>query len=133
MNNLSICLSRLGPCALCGSIAGGGAGFVFGLTQFGLPTAPIPTHAAIAVGILLGFLAYLGILLFIGVLGNFGVRALLLPALITCLLAGLVTVVVVNRLDAQLFSTLIGWILGAIVGRLLCYSCSKLIVVKGAS
>lgn len=126
MNRLAFLLSRFGPCALCGSIAGAGTGLVFGLTESAIPagSGPLPLRSVVAVGLLLGLLAYLGILLFIGILGNYGVRALLFPALGTCLLTALVTVLVVNRLDAGYFGALLGWLLGLMVGRLLCHACA---------
>jgi len=127
---LTTWLNRFGPCALCGAIAGGLTGFIFGFTQWAIPGIPLPVHVALNVGIMLGLLAYLAILFFIGVLGNFGVQQLLWPALFTSVLVSILVVLIMNRLDAKLFGTLLGWVIGLIVGRALCYACNRAVEVK---
>lgn len=122
---LTTWLDGLGPCASCGAIAGALTGFVLGFTQWGMSWRPLPIHIALDLGILLGLFAFLAIVLFIGVLGNFGVQRLVWPALFTSVLVSVLVVLIMNRLDAKLFGTLLGWTIGLIVGRALCYACVR--------
>jgi hypothetical protein len=127
---LTTWLNRLGPCALCGAIAGALTGFIFGFTQWGIPGNLLPIHVAVNVGLMLGLFAFLAIVFFIGVLGNFGLQRLVWPALFTSVLVSVLVVLIMNRLEAKLFGTLLGWLIGLIVGRALCYACARAVQVK---
>ena len=129
MARLIAWLNGFGPCALCGAIAGALTGFIFGLAQWGIPGNRLSIYVGVNVGITLGLLAFLAIVLFIGVLGNFGVQRLVWPALFTSILVSVLVVLIVNWINAQVFGTLLGWIVGLIVGRALCYACARAVQV----
>ncbi|WP_436294722.1 hypothetical protein [Variovorax sp. LjRoot178] len=109
-------------CAASGAIAGGTAGFLFGLAQM-LSTTPLSISDAIQVGILLGLFAWVALLLLIGIWLHYGVRGIALPALITSLLSAVLTVMISTRFPHPLADLWIGLLVGTIVGAALCALC----------
>src|ERR1035441_5123609 len=112
MTALTKWLSRAGICALCGSIAGAFSGFIFGLARLGAPSFHPAIELTIIVGVVLGLVAWVGILFFIGILADYGVWQIFWQALVNCELTSLLTVLVVGAIHATLSGMLIGWILG---------------------
>lgn len=67
--------------------------------------------------------AWVAVLFIVAVFGNYGAMAIAAQALVTSLLSGLVTVLVIHATHAGLFGMLLGWIIGFLIGKILCALC----------
>lgn len=126
MNRISAALSRAGICAVTGAIAGAIVGGLFGMAHAlaGSPPPPAPLLLwQIAIG--LSIVAWLLVLLIVGVFGNYGVVTIAARALVTSLVTGILTVWLIALLRAGVYGMLLGWLVGFLVGRLFCAMCSR--------
>ena len=125
MNRLYNLIATSGVCAVSGAIAGSFVGGLFGLVEavtIGAPSMPMALLLEIALG--LSLVAWVVVLLIVGVFGNYGAVAIAIKALATCLIAGLLSVVLIHFAHAGLFGMLLGWVVGFLVGKFLCAACS---------
>jgi hypothetical protein len=123
MSKLIQLISAAGICAVTGSIAGALVGGVYGLIDFVSGNPPTPSAALIELAIGLSLAAWVAVLFIVGVLGNYGAIAIAGQALVTCLLTGLITVYLIHAAHAGLFGMLLGWIIGFLIGKVLCVLC----------
>ena len=123
MTSLYRLISTAGVCAVTGAIAGAFVGGLFGLVEFVAANPPMPRPALIAIAIGLSLVAWLVVLVIVGVFGNYGVFAIAGQSLVTCGLTGILTVLLVHATRAGLFGMLLGWIIGFLVGKALCMLC----------
>lgn len=116
-------LSRVGVCAVSGAIAGAVVGGLFGLVEFVGAHPTMPRLVLIGVAIGLSLFAWLVVLLIVGVFGNYGALTIAGRSLVTSLIVGILTVLLVYAIQAGLFGMLLGWIVGFLVGKMLCALC----------
>ncbi len=117
--------ARLPFCSLPGGLAGSLAGFVVTLFLLEYPdVAPTPQEQVL-LGLTIGVAGWLLILLLYGMLLQYGVGAILWPALLNALLTSLLTVFVNLWLAQPLVAGAIGLLIGILVGALLCRLCRE--------
>jgi hypothetical protein len=116
-------ISTAGVCAVTGSIAGALVGGLYGLFAFVSGNMPLTASSIIETAIGLSLLAWVAVLLIVGVLGDYGAVAIAGQALVTCVLTGVATVELIHALHAGLFGMLLGWIVGFLIGKALCAFC----------
>jgi hypothetical protein len=117
-------IARSGVCSVSGAIAGAFVGGVFGLVYSLTGSPPVPGFSLlweIAVG--LSVVAWLIVLVVVGILGNYGVLRIAVQAFVTSMVTGVLTVWLIYGLNAGLYGMLLGWLLGFAVGRALCSMC----------
>lgn len=116
-------LCGFGICATVGCMAGSFAGLFFGGMLLGAPGHHIALSTSVVIGACLGLLAWTVILWILSVVGHYVIGDVVLPALLTCLLVSVVTVLVVDLSRLPAPSMLIGWIIGFTIGAALCRFC----------
>jgi len=104
-------------------MAGGITGLLFGLVQLGGPGAVFPVIEAAKTGILLGLVAWVVILVVVGLWLHYGLRPIALPALLNALVAAVLTVLIASPLRIPLLDVWIGLLVGTLVGATLCRLC----------
>jgi hypothetical protein len=124
MSTLYRFISTAGICAASGAIAGAFVGGVFGLVEFATANPPLPRLVLLGVAVGLSLFAWLVVLAIVGVFGNYGVRAIASQALVTTGITGILTVFLTHAIHAGLAGMLLGWIIGFLVGKMLCSLCS---------
>jgi hypothetical protein len=112
---------RRSLCAVSGAIAGGITGLLFGLAQ--LSSGKIAMTAAAETGIVLGFIAWIAILVVVGLWLHYGPRVIALPSLITSLVTAVLTVFIGNQLSIPILDVWIGLLVGTVVGAIFCRLC----------
>lgn len=123
MNALLGFVSSSGICAVSGSIAGAFVGGVFGLLQVATGYPTLPRAGLLLVAIALVLVAWVFVLVIVGVFGNYGVLANAGQSLVTSGLTGIITVLLIQASQAGLAGMLLGWLVGFAVGKLLCRMC----------
>ncbi len=118
-------VARSGVCAVSGAIAGAIVGGIFGMVYLLAGSPAIPAAGLLAMAVGLSLFAWAAVLIIVGVFGNYGVVPVAPRALVTCLLAGLITVWVIYATHSGGYGTLLGWIVGFMIGRSLCVACSS--------
>lgn len=116
-------VSNSGICAVAGSIAGGIAGLMFGLSMLAFPSHTLTLRQALLIGAILGIVAWLAVLFLLLAFGRYSARTVLWRSFVTCVLASIFTVLVINALHLTLLGMLVGWIIGFLIGRALCTLC----------
>lgn len=124
MSKLYRFIATAGICAVSGAIAGAFVGGVFGLVEFVTAHPHLPSVVLLGVAVGLSLIAWLVVLTIVGVFGNYGVLAIASPSLVTTGITGVLTVLLVHATNAGLAGMLLGWIIGFLVGRMLCTFCS---------
>lgn len=124
MSKLYRFIATAGICAVSGAIAGAFVGGLFGLVEFVTPNPAFPGAVLPAVAVGLSLIAWLGILVIVGVFGNYGVRAIASQSLVTTGITGILTVLLIHATHAGLAGMLLGWIIGFLVGKVLCRLCT---------
>jgi|SRR5579863_1152232 len=117
-------LGRQGICAIVGAIAGAFTGAIFGLWLAAM-THSVLVGQALAVGLVLGLIAWMGILFLLLAMGHYSLSSVLIPSLVTCVVASVVTALSVNAVHHPDEGVLMGWILGFLIGRLFCAACKR--------
>lgn len=116
---------RLGLCAMSGAIVGSQAGYFVGIVLLHLaPTTPTAQQLGVA-GLILALMGWLVVLLLIGTWLGYGVRRIALPALLNALLVSFITVLLVNGLGLPGWGMLLGFLVGIVIGSLLCKWCRE--------
>jgi hypothetical protein len=123
MTRLYQFVSTAGICAVSGAIAGAIVGGLFGLVWFlaNHPAVHHPQLLGTAIGLSLA--AWLAVLVIVGGFGNYGVLAILGQSFVTCLVTGVLTVLLIYTTRAGLFGMLLGWVMGFLVGKAFCRLC----------
>ena len=116
---------RRSLCAVTGAIAGGSAGLVLGLVQTQTPMIVLLPSQVVQVGLLLGVVAWFGLLMVVGVWLHYGIATIALPALVTSVLSSLLTIFVANQVLIPLLAVWIGLVVGTLVGLMLCRLCTS--------
>jgi hypothetical protein len=115
---------RLPFCGKVGAIAGATVGL---LAATSYVAQMLTTWAAVwQVGLLLAVPAWLTVLFVVGVLLRYRCADLAVPALVNCLLTSLATIAVLHLLPPSGFAILVGALVGAAVGSILCWLCERL-------
>ena len=118
-------VAKSGVCAASGAIAGAIVGGLFGLVYVLAASPMIPPTLLFEISAGLSLAAWVAVLLIVGVFGNYGVVTIAARALVTCLLTGIITVWVIYLAHAGGYGTLLGWIVGFLIGKTLCAACSR--------
>lgn len=114
---------RLSFCALVGGMIGAICGFLFTVIQTGHAPGAFPNQLLFNIGLVLGAAAFLLVLLIVGGLCRYGVRAIFFGALVNSLLTSVLTVFVADRVGRPPVTALLGLITGIVVGSILCQLC----------
>jgi hypothetical protein len=109
-----------------GAIAGAIVGGIFGLLYLLARSPRLPTSVVWGMAFGLSLFAWLAVLIIVGVFGNYGIVNVAPRALVTCILAGVITVWVIYAAHAGGYGTLFGWIIGYLIGRFLCRACADM-------
>lgn len=120
---LGVPFSRLPFCSRTGAIAGSLAGFLMALFLLENPTMMLNLQQLVMIGILLGITGLLWVLLFFGLLLQYGVGQIFWPAFANALAAAILTVLVAYWLEMPAAAGLVGLLIGILVGALLCWLC----------
>jgi hypothetical protein len=115
---------RRNLCSASGAIAGAIVGLVMGL--YLLQPAPLPlSHLdVLAISTILGLLAWLALLMIVGLWQHYGIANIAFSSLVNSLITALLTVFVTNKVQIAVLAVWIGILIGTIVGALLCWLCS---------
>jgi hypothetical protein len=116
-------MSRLGLCAACGCIAGGITGMLMGPYLFSLVGHHMSPHDATLLGAGLGLIDWLAVLFLLVAVGRYILGNVLISSLFTSVVASIFAALVINATRAPLVSMLTGWVVGLIVGAILCRLC----------
>lgn len=120
LESLGRLLEPLGLCGKTGVLAGLLAGFILMLDSFGHGERNVDLGEGVVVFGLLASFAYVVLLFLLTVLERFTFASVALPALINVLLVVGVTVAIVFGFDIRDWAMLVGAVVGALVGSLLC-------------
>jgi hypothetical protein len=113
----------LGLCAMAGAIVGSLAGYFFGIVLLHVaPIGPTPQERGVA-ALVLAVFGWINVLVLIGWWLGYGIKNIALPALINAVLVSFLTVFIVNALGLPGWGMLLGFIIGIVVGTLLCQWC----------
>jgi hypothetical protein len=123
MSTLRGLISNSGICAVSGSIAGAFVGGVFGLLQVATGYPTLTRAGFLLVAIALVLVAWLLVLVIVGVFGNYGVLTNAGQSLVTTGFTGTITALLIQATHAGLAGMLLGWLVGFAVGKLLCRMC----------
>ncbi len=118
-------IGRQGVCAVAGSIAGSFTGMIIGLALMAAPSHALPVGKALVVGVMLGIISWFLVLLFLIVFGRYLLRDIVWQSFVTCLLAGIFTVLIVNALRQPYLGMIVGWLVGFLIGKALCAACNS--------
>jgi acid phosphatase family membrane protein YuiD len=116
---------KLPWCSLAGGIAGIITGFIFSLFQVQNPTLVLTLQELLLIAVVLGLVAWLFLLLVIGVWLKYGVGAIALQTFVTALLAAIATVYLNNIIKLPYLAVILGWLVGILIGYLLCLFCRR--------
>jgi|SRR5215831_15014230 len=116
---------KLPICSLVGAIIGSIAGFLFGMlqSQAGLPIFPMID--VLRIGLLLAILGWLIVLVVVGIWLRYGAPAIALQALVNGILTAVLTVYANNLIRQPVWATIIGLVIGILVGLILCWYCRR--------
>jgi len=116
---------KLPWCSLAGGLAGVITGFVFSLFQVQNPTIVLTLQEVLLIAVVLGLVAWLFLLLVIGVWLKYGVGAIALQTFVTALLTAIATVYLNNIIKLPYLAVILGWLVGILIGYLLCLFCRR--------
>ncbi|HVG28575.1 MAG TPA: hypothetical protein VM864_02540 [Pyrinomonadaceae bacterium] len=118
---------KLSYCSKSGALAGLVAGFfcALGLLQLAETPMSLSTTDLFKGGLALGLLAWLVLLLVIGVLLRYGLKQVALFAFIIAVITALLTVFINYAIQVPVLAVLIGLLVGILVGLLLCWFCRR--------
>lgn len=115
--------TRLGVCATAGGISGAMAGMALGGYLFTLSIPHIPAGDAALLGTGIGVLAWFVVLFVLVGICRYLLNDVFLPSLLTALVASAAAAAVVDALRTPAVAMFVGWLVGTIVGALLCRLC----------
>lgn len=113
---------RLSFCALIGAIIGAIVAIFLTIYQLFHPD-PISGQEMLVLGLMLGLFALLAVLLVVGVLMNYGAANILPATTLNAILTSVITVFISYKIGEPFSNFLIGIVVGAVVGTLLCRFC----------
>lgn len=113
-------LDLLGLCGKSGVLAGLLAGLMLMLDSFGHPERTVDVADGVVVFGLLASFAYVVLVFVLTALDGFSFGSVALPALVNAVLVVGLTVAIVLGFDMRAWAMLIGALVGAIVGFVLC-------------
>lgn len=115
--------ARLPFCSLPGAVAGSFAGFIVTLFMLEHPDLTLSPQEQVLLGLMIGITAWLLILLLYGMILQYGIGAIMWPSLLNALLSALLTVFVNLWLARPPIASVLGLLIGILVGALLCRFC----------
>ncbi len=124
---------RRSLCAVSGALCGGFAGMVMGFYQSKPGAGTLTPVQALQVGLALGFVGWVMLLVVIGAWLHYGTSAIALPALLNAMLSSILTVFACNALKFPIIDTVLGLVMGTLVGWLLCRLCDRWEGMKGVA
>ncbi len=124
---------RRSICALAGGFCGGVAGALLGLYQAADPAFRLSGPEVWQMGLLLALVAWIGVLVVIGLWLHYGLRATALPALVTAVIVSIITVAIANKVHVPPLTVWIGLIVGTLIGAALCAFCRLRYTPAGAA
>lgn len=116
---------RIPFCGLNGGIMGIIVGFLFGLLRFEHPDANFSVSEIIVVILTLILVSWAFTLLVVGVWLRYGAGKIALPALVNAAITGTLTVLGNMLLKSTVLAVPLGWLIGIVVGAVLCWLCSR--------
>ena len=118
---------KLSYCSRSGALAGLVAGFFCALALLQLAETPVSIPAAdlFKGGLALGLLAWVVLLLVVGVWLRYGLRQVALFALIISVITAVFTVFINYAIQIPVLAVPIGLLVGILVGLLLCWFCRR--------
>lgn len=117
---------RRSLCAVTGAIVGGFAGLIMQLLQLPLHPPLLTTSEAVKIGLILGLAGWLGMLVVLAAWLHYRLSQIAGPALVNSLLSAALTVFACNIFRYPIIDTVLGLLIGTLVGWLLCLTCGKL-------
>lgn len=117
---------RLRFCAKIGGIAGLITGTLFGIILWQNQAVAFAPADTFYIGLMLGFAAWLFILLAVGVWMRYGVSAIAFRSLMNALLTSIITVYLCNAILLPGICFIIGLLVGIIIGTFFCYLCNRI-------
>lgn len=108
-------------CAAAGGIAGGLSGFVIALLQIMHGSALLlPATEYWRTVLLLTLLAWVIVLVLIGIMLRYGIAPIALPSLFTCFITVVLTVWLVEKIHLPAVAVILGIVIGTVIGLMLC-------------
>lgn len=122
---------RRSICAVAGAMAGSLAGMVMGLLQSEMPPGVMSAADAWKASFALSVTGWVVILIVLGLWLHYGVSQIAWPALANSLLSATFTVFVCRALHIAFLDTILGLLIGTLIGYLLCLLCGRFSAFKG--
>jgi hypothetical protein len=116
---------KLPWCSLAGGLAGVITGFIFSLFQVQNPTIVLTLQEVLLIAVVLALVAWLFLLLVIGIWLKYGVGPIALQTFVTALLTAIATVYLNNIIKLPYLAVILGWLIGILIGYLLCLFCRR--------
>jgi uncharacterized membrane protein YeaQ/YmgE (transglycosylase-associated protein family) len=120
-------------CAAAGAMVGGFAGVVMGLLLSPPHAFTLTASETWKAGLLLGLVGWVILLIVFGLWLHYGMSQIAGPSLLNALLSAVLTVWVCRALHVPILDTLIGLLVGTLVGWILCQLCGRFTPLKGAN
>jgi hypothetical protein len=119
-------------CAASGALAGGFTGSVLGLLLSPPNAITLTASEALRAGVILGLVGWVIILLVVGAWLHYGISQIAAPSLVNAMLSAILTVFVCRAVHFPIADTVLGLMVGTLVGWILCQLCGRFETVKGA-
>ena len=116
---------KLSLCALGGGIAGAVSGGLFGIVLEGYPAHTLPLLSQLQAGLLLGVVAWIVLLIVIGVWLHYGLGQIAAQAFVNAMITSVLTVLLAYAIHLPWLATIIGMLVGILVGTILCSFCRR--------
>jgi hypothetical protein len=116
---------KLSLCALAGGIAGAVSGGMFGIVLEGYPAHTLPLLSQLQAGLILGAVAWIVLLIVIGVWLHYGLGQIAAQAFVNAIITSVLTVLLAYAIHIAWLATIIGMLVGILVGTILCLFCRR--------
>jgi hypothetical protein len=116
---------RLSFCALNGALIGALAGFLFGALLLEHGSHTFTPAELLQIALLLALICWFVVLVIVGLWLHYGASAIAWPLLLNALLTCVFTVWFNNLIRIPELATIVGLLVGLIVGSLLCRFCRR--------
>jgi hypothetical protein len=124
---------RRSLCAVSGAIVGGLSGMIMGFVLAPPATPALSLPDVVRASLVLGILGWIVLLVVIGAWLHYGFSQIALPALVNALITAFLTVFFCNKIHVAVICTVLGLVIGTLVGWLLCIACQRWAGTKGGS
>ena len=114
---------KLRLCALAGGFAGSVSGGLFGIVLSGYPQHILTPLAQLYAGLALGAVAWIAVVLIFGACLRYGVSQIAAQAFVNAMLTSIFTVFLAYALHIAWLATILGILVGIVVGSILCRFC----------